>query len=1254
MAYEYVNIRTDTIDNVKVPTKETLDARTIIESTLEPSTGTAALEHYNIGIWQFPKTGFYKIKLSQLGTNITFLHLYARKTKDDGTLPEDDFSNDNLVMTSSAGGDGQLEYIYILADYLDTDSLTAYKIQFLNPILRQGITWVNTYDKTTQKWSFISAANVNAKKVSNTLTLTKGDTTTVYDGSVAREVSIPTKTSELTNDSFVSYAEQTLTEGQQNQAKTNLGIDVLTGNTTDITPTQVKEAILAGRPVAITYTDTTYGNATFTSFGYSLEENVVVANVVVVLYGQYILASLTGRINTNKWVTLQTTELGTSTDIANNYVKYSKSQTLTDEQKAQARTNIGANFEPFKVTLSRTYGKPYLDKTPKEIYDAYTAGKYVYLEGNSLLPLTFAKNSGDGKYTISFSGTSKVSENYNIQVTSFSVINVTPDYSEQWTENYKYNIDAKVFELNYNPSTNEVSGSNPYNSIATLNYSGSGQTAVIQLNVNNANNKLYLNQIITVDNNTFIFQVFGDGNKMLTLIITSNSMQIQASPIINENNVKNIVDQSYVAFYTEQALSDKEKKQARDNIDAISSSELVQSDWNQNDETAKDYIKNRICYTKDATETIVLNSTLPFTDISSSGLTVFRYQDTSSNIKFNEGTTYTVNFDTTSYTCIAFTDDRLSNAVILGNLGITGMSSATNEPFAIITDNKGNNGLQIVTNLTGTSHNVKIAESHTEIVKLDKKYIPDDIFINIENIDNKVEDFINNAQFLAKTDSVGTGSFSFNRETGSTVGENSATFGLNNIASGKYAFAEGSINKATNFASHAEGNSTTASGNVSHAEGLGTKATGATSHSEGLDTVASGDYSHAEGEGTTAEGKWSHTEGKSTNTKGWASHAEGSETVAQGICSHAEGRFTVALGENQHVEGILNIEDTTSLHIVGNGTYTESSGQKTKSNAHTLDKLGNAWFAGNVYVGSTSGTNKDDGSKKLATEEYVNNKTTTITVEDTLSDTSTNPVQNKVINTALKDKLQYKGNWQSNTTYNKNDVVYDETNMMYVYTETDATSDPPDINPNCQPIVNIATNVKKGTLGIPNASTIYSQFNYLIDASTTDSGKYLTVNSEGNPEWGTITAPEESVVIAKLTGAGTTASPYACDKTYNELYTAILAGKYVLMYDNTTKRMLSPYFINIQARLLQFQHVLYEQTGFTTTTSKLTAITVNYKGSSNTLTRTVYSSNIVSSVNGKTENVITLSASDVGAASSEDLNTLKNSIPEITLVTLDD
>jgi hypothetical protein len=53
-------------------------------------------------------------------------------------------------------------------------------------------------------------------------------------------------------------------------------------------------------------------------------------------------------------------------------------------------------------------------------------------------------------------------------------------------------------------------------------------------------------------------------------------------------------------------------------------------------------------------------------------------------------------------------------------------------------------------------------------------------------------------------------------------------------------------------------------------------------------------------------------------------------------------------------------------HIVGNGTSTSN-----RSNAHTLDWEGNAWFAGDVYVDSTSGRYKDKGSKKLATESYI-------------------------------------------------------------------------------------------------------------------------------------------------------------------------------------------------------------------------------------------------------------------------------------------
>ena len=169
---------------------------------------------------------------------------------------------------------------------------------------------------------------------------------------------------------------------------------------------------------------------------------------------------------------------------------------------------------------------------------------------------------------------------------------------------------------------------------------------------------------------------------------------------------------------------------------------------------------------------------------------------------------------------------------------------------------------------------------------------------------------------------------------------------------GEYAWAEGQDTIASGLVSHAEGNGTTALGDYSHAEGNQTEASGQGSHAEGTNTTASSYDSHAEGNGTTASGYWSHAEGRFTTASGEYSHAEGYNTTAR---------------TNQHVQGKYNIADTTSAHIVGNG----NSGKE--SNAHTIDWSGNAWFAGDVYTGSTSGTNKDGGSKKLATEEYVNN-----------------------------------------------------------------------------------------------------------------------------------------------------------------------------------------------------------------------------------------------------------------------------------------
>lgn len=85
--------------------------------------------------------------------------------------------------------------------------------------------------------------------------------------------------------------------------------------------------------------------------------------------------------------------------------------------------------------------------------------------------------------------------------------------------------------------------------------------------------------------------------------------------------------------------------------------------------------------------------------------------------------------------------------------------------------------------------------------------------------------------------------------------------------------------------------------------------------------------------------------GGNNTVSGACSHAEGEYNKASGACSHAEGSHNKASSEYQHVQGKFNIEDTSGVyaHIVGNGAY-----DSARSNAHTLDWSGNAWFAGTV------------------------------------------------------------------------------------------------------------------------------------------------------------------------------------------------------------------------------------------------------------------------------------------------------------------
>ena len=143
----------------------------------------------------------------------------------------------------------------------------------------------------------------------------------------------------------------------------------------------------------------------------------------------------------------------------------------------------------------------------------------------------------------------------------------------------------------------------------------------------------------------------------------------------------------------------------------------VQPDWNQNDDTQPDYIKNRPFYTGDPVETVLVEeSTVSFSE-SRNG----KYQgEFLSTFEATVGETYKVSWDGTAYecACVSFND-----MPVIGNLSIAGAGSDTGEPFVMGILN--GEGIQIVTADTSASHTVSISGVVSEVVKIDPKYIRD-------------------------------------------------------------------------------------------------------------------------------------------------------------------------------------------------------------------------------------------------------------------------------------------------------------------------------------------------------------------------------------------------------------------------------------------------------------------------------------------------------------------------------------------------
>ena len=114
--------------------------------------------------------------------------------------------------------------------------------------------------------------------------------------------------------SAYQYAQEGGYTKTESDFSAKLAQEQLTGTTNDLTPTQVYEAVSAGIPVKVQYTDSTYGLLSFTAFNVAESLSVIASQTIVYVKGMYILAELVGNKSNNAWDFMYTT-LAQKTDI---------------------------------------------------------------------------------------------------------------------------------------------------------------------------------------------------------------------------------------------------------------------------------------------------------------------------------------------------------------------------------------------------------------------------------------------------------------------------------------------------------------------------------------------------------------------------------------------------------------------------------------------------------------------------------------------------------------------------------------------------------------------------------------------------------------------------------------------------------------------------------------------------------------------------------------------------------------------------
>lgn len=166
----------------------------------------------------------------------------------------------------------------------------------------------------------------------------------------------------------------------------------------------------------------------------------------------------------------------------------------------------------------------------------------------------------------------------------------------------------------------------------------------------------------------------------------------------------------------------------------------AQPDWNQNDDTQPDYVKNRPFYTGDPVETVLFNESFVFTIIGMGPMGERGIYNGVTDFSPEIGQTYQVSWDGAVYSCVG---TEYNSLIALGNLSIMNFGSDTGEPFLITC---GTGSINIYTWPAHSSHTISIGKMVVPVVKIDPKYL---VHPDWNQNDSNAADFVKNRPFYS-------------------------------------------------------------------------------------------------------------------------------------------------------------------------------------------------------------------------------------------------------------------------------------------------------------------------------------------------------------------------------------------------------------------------------------------------------------------------------------------------------------------------